>query len=405
MMVAGLVIVCLVLAGTFYYLLNNSSSGGITFSPATVSCANPVNFTVTLHLPSSVKASDTLRETFDGKVVNTFLVDDDSTIIKQSDGSWLSTSATSVDDMTAACTAGGMTSGGEAILVAGSHTIQILDANGKVLASGSYTVSGTSGASGVIITPTKAPTPPPSAVPAATGGISFSPKVVNCDQPVDLVTTLTLPASVGNTDTLTEKFDGTKAASFTISDDGTFTQGADGSWASTSTAPASKMITDCANGGINDSGMAVLTTGIHTLQVLNAAGSVLASGSYTVTAPSATPAPTVATYSGQIFFSTDAPDAYPNCTPTHQVISVSAKTTVYIMYIFGATADTNVLAFSVTKDGKTFIASTVMKDTSGYDCMGDTTNLDTLPGWGPGVYEFTMTDSGVVIAVADLTVK
>jgi len=61
---------------------------------------------------------------------------------------------------------------------------------------------------------------------------------------------------------------------------------------------------------------------------------------------------------GQIFFSTDAPDAYPNCTPTHQVISVSAKTTVYIMVYLRRHADTNVLAFSVTKDGKTFIAST-----------------------------------------------
>jgi hypothetical protein len=61
-------------------------------------------------------------------------------MIQQPDGSWTSTSTTTADTMQAICSAGGG-SGGFNLYTPGTHTMQVLDSSGKVIASGSYTVT------------------------------------------------------------------------------------------------------------------------------------------------------------------------------------------------------------------------------------------------------------------------
>jgi hypothetical protein len=117
-----------------------SSSGSITFSPSTVSCKTPVTFTSTANLPSSVKAGDTVTITLDGKSAGTTQVAPGGEMTRNADGSWLDVSTTTIADMQALCAAGG-TAGGFNVLTPGTHTMKVLDASGKVLAQGSYTVT------------------------------------------------------------------------------------------------------------------------------------------------------------------------------------------------------------------------------------------------------------------------
>jgi hypothetical protein len=133
-------VVLAVIVGAYLFMNMNSNSGGITFTPSTLSCSKPVSFTTSAHLPSSVKAADSVTITLDGKPVTTSQVSSVSDMIQQPDGSWTSTSTTSPSTMQTMCAAGGA-SGGFNILTPGTHTMQVLDANGKVLAQGSYTVT------------------------------------------------------------------------------------------------------------------------------------------------------------------------------------------------------------------------------------------------------------------------
>ena len=408
----GLVVLCLIGIGAYFYL-NNSSNGGITFSPSTVNCAAPVDFSSTLKLPSSVKADDVLTVKLDGKTESSLSVGSDSTISKQSDGRWSGVSTVSADDVQAACATGGVTSEGIGVLTPGTHTMQIVDAGGKVLASGSYTVTGQVGVTRPPIATLEAsvpPTAPPSLASQITGSLTFTPNKVSCDLPVDFVMTMVLPSSVKAADSLTEMFDGKVINSFVVSDDATIIAQPDGSWLSTSTSPADTMITTCAAGGLNDSGVAVLTPGTHTVKMVDDNGKVLAQGSYTVlaSAPTAAPSSTDIIYDGQIIFSPNNPkNGTMTCGVANQITSVSAKTSVYATYIFGSTADTNVLAIAITKNGKTYLKATnlPLSDSQGYDCFGDTTDLSKLSNWGPGTYHFTLTSDGDIIAVGDLTVK
>jgi antitoxin (DNA-binding transcriptional repressor) of toxin-antitoxin stability system len=133
-------IVLAVIVGAYLFMNMNSNSGGITFTPSTLSCSSPVAFTTTAHLPASVKAGDNVTITLDGKQVTSGPVSSVSDLIQQPDGSWTSTSTTSPSTMQSICAAGG-SSGGFNILTPGTHTMQVLDASGKVLAKGSYTVT------------------------------------------------------------------------------------------------------------------------------------------------------------------------------------------------------------------------------------------------------------------------
>jgi hypothetical protein len=115
----------------------SASNGGITFNPATVNCShgNPGSWTITTKLPASVKPSDTVTTTVDGKTAssNTVTV---AGFVSQADNTWLLTSTTVWTDMQTECAKGSAS----AVLAPGTHTIAILDASGHVLAQGSYTV-------------------------------------------------------------------------------------------------------------------------------------------------------------------------------------------------------------------------------------------------------------------------
>ncbi len=140
MLLIGAVVVVALVAG-YLYLNKGSGSSGITFSPSTVSCSNPLPFTTTAHLPATVKGTDTITITFDGKAAGPTQVDaSGSDVTQQPDGSWIIVSTTDASQVQSLCAAGG-TSGGFSILTPGTHTMQVLDATGKVLAQGSYTVA------------------------------------------------------------------------------------------------------------------------------------------------------------------------------------------------------------------------------------------------------------------------
>jgi hypothetical protein len=139
MLLIGVVVIAAIIGGYFY--LNMSSKSSITFTPSTLSCSNPVTFTISAHLPASVKAGDSITITLDGKSAgSTPVASSGNDAVQQADGSWEITSTTSPSSMATVCSTGGSAAGFNSF-TPGTHTMQVLDASGKVLASGSYTVN------------------------------------------------------------------------------------------------------------------------------------------------------------------------------------------------------------------------------------------------------------------------
>ena len=138
LVIGGIVLAAIV--GAYLYTNMGSKSGGISFSPSTLSCSSPVAFTLTGHLPASVHTGDTITITLDGKTAGTSQVSSGGEMTQQGDGSWVDISTTTAATMKSICAAGG-SSGGFNVLTPGPHTMQILDSSGKVLAQGSYTVT------------------------------------------------------------------------------------------------------------------------------------------------------------------------------------------------------------------------------------------------------------------------
>jgi len=111
---------------------------------------------------------------------------------------------------------------------------------------------------------------------------------------------------------------------------------------------------------------------------------------------------------GKVVFSTDVTTtgSTTNCQVADQVTSVSASTSVYATYIFKSTQGSDVVSISITKNGQAFLSGPLpTTDTQGYDCFADTTDLSTVPNWGTGTYDFSLTSGGAVIAEGVLTVK
>jgi cytoskeletal protein RodZ len=102
----------------------DATSGSVTFTPSTVSCSSTQSMTLTIRLPASLQGSDELTLKGDGEVKGSFILDE-SKLERQSDGTWL---VSELYDYGACGTSGAV----------GTHTFTILDANGKVLAEGSY---------------------------------------------------------------------------------------------------------------------------------------------------------------------------------------------------------------------------------------------------------------------------
>ena len=120
------VVVVLVVAAVFAYLNLGSKPGSIMFSPSTISCSSSTSVTETVRLPSSLHYADQISLKLDG-------VDKGSGTVghqfaQELDGTWTATSQLSASE---AC----------GLVSMGKHTLQILDANGNVLAEGTYTLT------------------------------------------------------------------------------------------------------------------------------------------------------------------------------------------------------------------------------------------------------------------------
>jgi hypothetical protein len=77
--------------------------------------------------------------TLDGRTIGTVPIGT-SAAVQQADGSWIINNTSSAATMQSLCASGGST-GGVNVLTPGTHTEQVLDSTGKVLATGSYTVT------------------------------------------------------------------------------------------------------------------------------------------------------------------------------------------------------------------------------------------------------------------------
>ena len=138
--IVGIAIAVVVVVAAFVLLSKQGGGGGgITFSPSSLSCSHPTQFTTTVMLPASVKAGDTLTVRFDGATISTEQASSGS-MSQQANGTWTAVDTTSATSMQQICALGGGV-GGFNVLTPGTHTEQILDQSGKVVAEGSYTVT------------------------------------------------------------------------------------------------------------------------------------------------------------------------------------------------------------------------------------------------------------------------
>jgi hypothetical protein len=105
-----------------------AAGGSLTVQPSTFSCTDTTTqVTMTVILPASLSESAEVTAILDGQTGSTDTVSG-AGFIKQANGSWLSTDADSASNV---CSAYG----------AGKHTFGIMDAQGKTLASGSFTAT------------------------------------------------------------------------------------------------------------------------------------------------------------------------------------------------------------------------------------------------------------------------
>jgi hypothetical protein len=135
------------------------------------------------------------------------------------------------------------------------------------------------------------------------GALVFSPNSVGCDAPMTI--TFTLPASVTETDLITLRVDGVDMDSHTVIDAG-MTQQADGSWSSSDT-----ITSDCSIG-----------PGLHTEQLVDSSGTVLAEGSYTIVGSSSAK-PTAKASKTPTTTPTTTPTKTPTKTPSPKPTLVS----------------------------------------------------------------------------------
>jgi hypothetical protein len=237
-----------------------ATTGSITFAPSVLSCSSPVDMVMTTILPTSVQSGDSIAESFDGHSGGSTPVTEGGTTTHRADGTWVDVSTSSASSMQADCARGGQNSGGIEVLTPGVHVVTISDSTGNVLATGSYTVTGS------------APTP----TATAAGSIDFVPSTLSCSAPVDFVTVISLPFTVKSGDSVTETLDGAVYGTGTVSS-ATWTQLSDGSWTNTTTDSASAVGQACSGG------QSVMAAGTHVVKVLDAQDKLLAQGQYTVT--------------------------------------------------------------------------------------------------------------------------
>ena len=118
------------MVGIVVYMSMSAKSGSITLTPSSFSCSSSTQVTAVMRLPASMQATDMLTFQTDGVTKSSGTVD--STFSRQSDSSWLFSEPS---------TASSVCQGSGGTLLIGTHTLRILDAGGKVLAEGSYTLT------------------------------------------------------------------------------------------------------------------------------------------------------------------------------------------------------------------------------------------------------------------------
>ena len=219
--------------------------GSITFSPSKFDCSDTSTLvTMTARIPASVSSSEVVTAELDGEAGDPQAMSD-THFVKQSDGSWVSTTSQSASSW-----CGG--------LAAGKHTLKCLDSQGNVLAQGSFTNTG------VAATPTPAPTP----TPGSTGYVKVQPSTFSCsDSAANVTISLWLPASIPASEQVTAQTDGSNGNTEAVGD--LFDKQSDGSWLLTATAPAPDFCDQFSG------------PGQHTLTVIDSHGKVLAVGSFT----------------------------------------------------------------------------------------------------------------------------
>ena len=142
LLVVGGIVVVAIVAILLLVNANSSGAGSISFSPSTFSCSNPGTLTETVRLPASVRRGDVVSIQVDGKVIASTPVGMTAGgMTQQGDGSWVAVSTTSAATMQSSCALGGAPALGIYAYTPGTHTAQIRDSSGGVLAQGSYTVT------------------------------------------------------------------------------------------------------------------------------------------------------------------------------------------------------------------------------------------------------------------------
>ena len=193
---------------------------------------------MTTRIPKSVSPSEMVTAELDGEAGDPQALSD-THFVKQSDGSWLSTTSQSSSSW---CE----------VVAAGKHTLKCVDSQGKVLAQGSFTNVGVSA------TPT----------PGEAGSVKVQPVSFSCSAAAVKVTiSMSLPGSVPASEIVTAQTDGSNGNTEAVSD--LFTQQSDGSWFLTATATAPEFCDQFSG------------PGKHTLTVIDSHGTVLAVGSFT----------------------------------------------------------------------------------------------------------------------------
>lgn len=128
--IGGIVLAVVVVA--LIYLGMSSRSGSIVFSPSTISCSAATSVTETVTLPSSLSYADQISLKLDG-VAEAPTTVGGSGFVQQTDGTWTNTSPLSTSDVCSLASSGSISMG--------THTLQVVDASGKVLAEGKYTLT------------------------------------------------------------------------------------------------------------------------------------------------------------------------------------------------------------------------------------------------------------------------